>query len=99
MTSFGSCPPVLKAVLWMVGTLLSFAVVAVAIRELHAVMQTFEILFFRSLVGLAVTSLAIAKTGWSRLRTAQPKLQLMRNVIHYGGQFGWIYGIAVLPVA
>ncbi len=99
MTSFRCCPPIVKAVLWMVGTLLSFAVVAVAVRELHAVMQTFEILFFRSLVGLAVTSLAIAKTGWSRLRTAQLKLQVIRNVIHYGGQFGWIYGIAVLPLA
>ncbi|MDP6389194.1 MAG: DMT family transporter [Alphaproteobacteria bacterium] len=93
-----STHPTLKAATWMIGTLLSFTVMAVAVRQLHGTMGTFEILFFRSLVGLIITVAIVARVGWSEIRTYQPKMQVGRNIIHYGGQFGWVLGLSLLPL-
>ena len=98
---FKRTPAVLRATAWMSGTLISFVVMAVAVRELSASMQSFEILFFRSAVGLIlVLAVALAgPAGLARLRTRQPVLQVLRNVFHFGGSAGWVYGISALPLA
>lgn len=83
----------------MTGTLFSFAAMAVAGRELSTDLSTFQILFFRSLVGVGIIGLLSVRTGWDRLSTSRPWLHLARNLAHFGGQFGWFYGIACLPLA
>ena len=92
-------PPVLKAALWMLGTLSSLALMAIAGRELSAELSTLNILFFRSAIGLLVALLIIWRAGWHHLVTQQPVLQVLRNMAHYVGQFGWFYGISLLPLA
>lgn len=87
------------AVVWMLGTLLSFMLMAIAGRELSATLSTFEILFFRSLVGLLVLSVLIHYKGWSLIRTQQMPTHIVRNLAHYGGQFGWFFGLAYLPLS
>lgn len=85
----------------MSGTLLSFVVMAVAVRQLSATMQPFEILFFRSAVGLVIVLAVtfVRPAGLALLRTRQPGLQVFRNVFHFGGSAGWVYGISALPLA
>ena len=83
----------------MMGAILSFMAMAVAGRELSAVLSTFQILFFRSVVGLAVVAVILSRAGWGQVRTGRPGLQVFRNLAHYIGQFGWFYGIALLPLA
>jgi len=93
--------PLLRAAFWMVGALFSFAAMAVAIRELSTDYNAFQILLFRSGIGLVVI-LAVASAsrgGFGQLRSGQMKLQLFRNFIHYGGQWGWTVGIGLLPLA
>lgn len=92
-------PPVMLAALWMLGALASFMAMAISGRELSQELSTFEILFFRSLVGLIIVAAILTKTGWGQARTARPLLQVVRNLAHYVGQFGWFYGIALLPLA
>ena len=48
-------PAALRGALWMGGALLSFCVMAVAVRELLRTMGAFEILFLRSLVDQFIT--------------------------------------------
>lgn len=91
--------PVLRAVLWMSGALASFMAMAIGGRELSAELGTFEILFFRSLLGLGVIALLLGRRGWRQLRTRRFRLHLLRNTAHFAGQFGWFYGIAFLPLA
>lgn len=91
--------PVLTAVLWMGGTLLSFMAMAVAGRELSRELDTFEILFFRSVIGLLILCVALSRTGWGQVRTPQPGTHLVRNTAHFIGQYGWFYGIALIPLA
>jgi drug/metabolite transporter (DMT)-like permease len=92
-------PPLLRAALWMVGALLSFTAMAISGRVLSAELTTFQILFFRSLVGLVVIGVLVHRAGGTVLRTRAPVTHLVRNVAHFGGQYGWFYGIAHIPLA
>lgn len=91
--------PVTKAVLWMLGTLLSFSLMAIAGKELSATLSTFEILFFRSIVGLLLLCAVIHYRGWGLVKTRQLSGHVFRNIAHYGGQFGWFLGLGFLPLA
>jgi drug/metabolite transporter (DMT)-like permease len=91
--------PIARAALWMVGALASFMAMAIAGRELAPALSTFQILLFRSLIGLVVISLVLTRSGWAQIRTRQPWLHLVRNVAHFGGQYGWFYGLAFIPLA
>ena len=44
----------LKAASWMIGAMVSFSLMAISGRELAPDLNTFEIMFFRSLIGLVI---------------------------------------------
>lgn len=83
----------------MSGALFALAAMAVAGRELAATLTPFQVLLFRSLVGLAVLCPLLAVTGWQRVRTAQLRTHLARNLLHFLGGCGWFYGLAQLSLA
>jgi drug/metabolite transporter (DMT)-like permease len=83
----------------MGGAMLSFAVMAVAARELLRTMGSFEILALRSFVSLLIVLAVLPRFGLGRLRTRRFGLHLVRNVLHLGGQYAWVYAIAMLPLA
>jgi drug/metabolite transporter (DMT)-like permease len=92
--------PVTLAAAWMGGALLSFLAMALGGRELSSGLSTFQILFFRSLVGLVVIALVVLlRTGLQPLRTQRLGAHVSRNVFHFGGQFGWFFAIAAMPLA
>jgi drug/metabolite transporter (DMT)-like permease len=92
-------PGPIIAVLWMMGTLASFLLMAVAAKELSlGGLNAFQILFWRSFVGLVIVSVLLTRSGWHLAVTRQPGVQMFRNVLHFGAQFGWVYGIAVLSI-
>jgi drug/metabolite transporter (DMT)-like permease len=92
-------PPVIYAAFWMVGALASFTAMALGGRELSSELSTFQILFFRSIVGLVVISVLLSLSGWNQIRGKASPLHLIRNVTHLGAQFGWFYGISILPLS
>jgi drug/metabolite transporter (DMT)-like permease len=62
-------------------------------------MGSFEILFFRTLVSLGIVLAALPRYGLGVLRTRRLGLHTLRNVLHFGGQYSWVYAIAMLPLA
>ena len=86
------------AILWMVGALLSFCGMAIGVRELVGHMGAFEILFFRS-AGTLVIVLALSLREQNVFRTGRPGLHVLRNTLHFAGQYAWVYAIATLPLA
>ena len=91
-----------RVVLWMVGALLSFSVMAVSIRELSkGGLNIFEILAIRS--GAALLVLLILLALRPNLRAyALPRrmpLNFLRNTVHYAAQFAWAVSITMLPLA
>lgn len=88
----------MRAALWMSGALLSFMAMAIAGRELSSELTTFQILFFRSLVGLVVIAALLQRAGWAQVRTRLFGEHLVRNVTHFGGQYGWFTGLGLIPL-
>ncbi|MCB1996579.1 MAG: DMT family transporter [Burkholderiaceae bacterium] len=84
---------------WMGGAVLSFLLMALSGRELSSTLSTFQILCFRSVVGLAVVGALAGHAGWGLLRTRRLGLHTARNLAHLGGQFGWFFAIGALPLA
>jgi len=95
----GGMPAALRGALWMCGALLSFSVMAIAARELLATMGSFEILFLRSLVSFVLVLAILPRFGLGVLRTRLLGVHVVRNVLHFGGQYAWVYAIAMLPLA
>jgi drug/metabolite transporter (DMT)-like permease len=91
-----------RVVLWMVGALLSFSVMAVSIRELaRAGLSIFEILAIRSGVALFVlgTLLAVRKDLRVHALPRRMGLNLFRNTVHYASQYSWALSLTMLPLA
>lgn len=89
----------LRAAAWMGGAVLSFLVMALSGRELSATLSTFQILCFRSVVGIVVVGALAWRAGAGVLRTERFGMHVARNVAHLGGQFGWFFAIAAIPLA
>ena len=93
-------PQIGKAALWMTGAIASFSSMAVAGRELSVTHDTFEIMFYRSLVGICVVALILTVTGtWHQVSTKRIGLHGVRNVLHFTGQNLWFYAVSVIPLA
>jgi drug/metabolite transporter (DMT)-like permease len=91
--------PVLHAALWMGGAILSFCAMAVSVRELSGAHGPFQILFFRSVFGALVLGLVVARLGPGLLRSSQWSWHAVRHSLHFVAQVGWVYSIALLPLA
>lgn len=92
------------ATLWMIGALTSFCLMAIGARELNSQISVFQILFFRSIVGLLVLLPIIFLSNFSSKKSnflfpKRIKLHLVRNLFHFAGQYGWFLGIGLLPLA
>jgi drug/metabolite transporter (DMT)-like permease len=91
-----------RVILWMVGALLSFSVMAVSIRELaRGGLSIFEILVFRSAIALLVLLILLALRPDLRPYTLprRMKLNLLRNTVHYASQYAWAVSLTMLPLA
>jgi len=89
-----------KSVLWMFAMIASVCLMAVAGRELSASYTTAQVLFIRGLIGVAVIgSLALYYRSSIRLDFKILPTHILRNLVHFAGQYGWFYAIAVLPLA
>lgn len=90
----------LKGALWMIGTIVSFSLMAVAGREVAGQLDTFEIMFYRSAVGvLIVVALITVRQRWQDIRTPRLSTHLIRNVFHFAGQNLWFFAVSVVPLA
>ena len=89
----------LRGVLWMGGAVLSFSAMAIAARELLAHMQPFQVLFLRSVVMLAIVLVVVAQADDPAIGTKRLRLHALRNLVHCGGQYCWVFAIGALPLA
>jgi len=90
----------LKAALWMTGAIASFSFMAIGGRELSQGYDTFEIMLYRSLVGvIIVVSIITAQNRWAELRFDQFGRHLLRNFFHFTGQNLWFFAVSVIPLA
>jgi drug/metabolite transporter (DMT)-like permease len=88
-------------VFWMSGVLTSFIVAAIAVRALAHSLSAFELMTVRSFGGLVIL-LAMGLASPALLRSVSlrhMRLQIPRNVVHFGSQICWTVAITMLPLA
>jgi drug/metabolite transporter (DMT)-like permease len=90
----------MRAVFWMLGAIASFCLMAIAARELDGQIDKFELLAIRSMVGflLLVVIMNVIKRP-TLMFSQRIKTHFWRNFFHFIGQFSWLVGIGLLPLA
>jgi drug/metabolite transporter (DMT)-like permease len=87
------------AAVWMLGAIVSFTSMAVAGRAVAHDLDTFEIMLYRSLIGVLVVLVLGLATGRARaFRTRRLWLHGLRNVSHFAGQNLWFFAITAAPL-
>ena len=71
----------------------------VLVRALSAQYTSFEILFIRTLIGLALIAPLFRRTGLAGLRTKRLPLHIARGLFAYFGMLGLFIGIGEIPLA
>ena len=90
----------MQAAFWMLGAIFSFTTMAIAGRELGAGFDTFEIMLYRSAIGLMIVLVLIYATGtFHQIGIREWRTHLTRNVFHFTGQNLWFYAVTVIPLA
>ena len=95
----------IKAALWMGVAIVSFTTMAVSGRAIQAELTTFELMFWRSLIGWAVVAgvVLVLARGWrgavARVRPRNARLHGLRAVVHFTGQNLWFYALMLIPLA
>ncbi|MCY4185097.1 MAG: DMT family transporter [Rhodobacteraceae bacterium] len=90
----------LAAAAWMMGAVVSFSLMALSGREALIQLDTFELMLYRSLIGIIIvlTMGGIAGT-LGQINLQNMKLHITRNLFHFAGQNLWFYALALIPFA
>ncbi|MCY3995732.1 MAG: DMT family transporter [Rhodobacter sp.] len=90
----------LRAAIWMLGAIVSFTAMAVAARELKGQHDTYEIMTYRSLIGIVIV---LAVGGWAgtlgQITGRSLHIHALRNICHFTGQNLWFFAIVTAPLA
>ena len=89
----------LKAALWMSGAIVSFTTMAIAGRAVSDTLNTFEIMLFRSIIGLTIV-LVLATFAGTRheINKGRIGLHFIRNAAHFTGQNFWFFALPIVPL-
>ncbi len=89
-----------KAAAWMMGSVVSFSLIAIAARNVETVHDSFEVLTLRSAVGFCLVVIVGLMTGRLHEVSAQRLSgHALRNIVHFAGQNLWFIAITLLPLA
>ncbi len=90
----------LRAATWMIGAILAFTTMAIAGRAASLNLDTFEIMLYRSLVGLCIVLAVAWSTGTlHQINRDRIGLHALRNLCHFTGQNLWFFAITAIPLA
>ena len=90
----------LRAATWMVGAIGAFTMMAIAGRAASLDLDTFEIMLYRSFVGLLIVGLVAWQAGTlHQISRDRIGLHFVRNLFHFTGQNLWFFAITMIPLA
>uniref|UniRef100_UPI004047A0DA DMT family transporter n=1 Tax=Yoonia sp. TaxID=2212373 RepID=UPI004047A0DA len=90
----------LRAATWMVGAIGAFTLMAIAGRAASLDLDTFEIMLYRSFVGLLIVGLVAWQAGTlHQISRDRIGLHFVRNLFHFTGQNLWFFSITMIPLA
>ncbi|MEL6596382.1 MAG: DMT family transporter [Pseudomonadota bacterium] len=91
---------VIKAAVWMTGAIGSFTAMAIAGRAVSFELDTFEIMMFRSFVGIVLVLVIAGAAGTlGQITRHNLGLHAIRNLCHFTGQNLWFFALTMIPLA
>lgn len=87
------------AAIWMAGWLLNTLALTVAGRELGHDVPVFVIMILRSVIAMIILTPLILYHGNIGQRFANLRLNIIRNIVHYGAQYAWFSALILIPLA
>ena len=92
--------PTLQAAAWMTGAIVSFSSMAIAGRALSSDLSSFEMMMYRSFIGLAIILIVGTVFGkFNEIRYDRLKLHGLRNLCHFTGQNLWFSALPLITLA
>lgn len=89
-----------RAACWMMGSVISFSLIAVAARNVSHLHDSFEVLMVRSAVGFGLVVVVGLLTGRLNEVTIQRMSgHFLRNIVHFAGQNLWFIALTLIPLA
>ena len=90
----------IKAAVWMIGAMVSFTLMAIAGRSLAGHLDTFEIMMYRSFIGIFI----VLFSGYflqtlGEINLDKIRLHIVRNLMHFTGQNLWFYAVIFVPLS
>lgn len=90
----------IQAAFWMLGAVFSFSAMAVAGREMAIDLDTFEIMTYRSIIGLIIVLVCAWAFGTlHQINTDRLGVHFLRNIFHFTGQNLWFFAVTLIPFA
>nr|WP_281502718.1 DMT family transporter [Aliiroseovarius sp. F47248L] len=90
----------MRAALWMTGAIASFSAMAIAGRAVSHQLDTFELMLYRSCVGLIIVlCILFVHKRHDEITTVNAPLHLVRNLAHFAGQNLWFFALTAIPLA
>lgn len=84
----------------MIGAIVAFTSMAIAGRAVSIELDTFEIMLFRSLTGIAIVLIVASAAGTlHQVNRQQFRLHMVRNAAHFTGQNLWFFALPLIPLA
>ncbi|WP_368911828.1 DMT family transporter [Taklimakanibacter deserti] len=88
-----------QAAIWMGGWLVNTLALSVAGRELGHDIPVFVTMIFRSVIAVAILTPIVLYYGGFSGRFTNLRLNIVRNIVHYGAQYSWFMALALIPLA
>lgn len=90
----------MAAALWMLGSVASFSIMAIAVRQMGNVHDTFELMTYRSAISMVLVVAGAAVLGrLGDIRARRIQRHFFRNILHFTGQNLWFYAMMTVPLA
>jgi drug/metabolite transporter (DMT)-like permease len=89
-----------KAAGWMMASIALFLLMAVSGREVTREIDVFQAMEMRSVIAFVMLlPFVYREGGFKAMRTRILPAHIARNIAHYVGQFTWLMGITMIPLA
>lgn len=90
----------MKAAAWMMASITLLLLMAVSGRAITREVDVFQVMEMRSIIAFfMLLPLVYREGGFRAMRTSILPSHIGRNVAHYIGQFAWLMGLTLIPMA
>ncbi|SFB57972.1 Permease of the drug/metabolite transporter (DMT) superfamily [Rhizobium sp. NFR07] len=93
-------PSTTRAAAWMMASIALLLLMAVSGRAITREIDVFQVMEMRSVIAFfMLMPLVFREGGFKAMRTGILPSHIGRNVAHYIGQFAWLMGLTLIPLA